>query len=373
MRLPGTLGKIDIAKSEELFLKAIEGGINYFDTAYLYPGSEDALGQILEKHGLRNKVFIATKLPQAMCQSRADFDKYFDIQKKRLRTDHVDYYFMHAMADLAQWERLVSLGIKEWIAEKKASGEIRRVGFSFHGMRQEFTALLNAYDWDFCQIQYNYLNTTYQAGTDGLQEAARLGLPVFIMEPLLGGKLATGLPKKAEALLRQADPQRTNAAWALRWIWNQSEPTLLLSGMNSLEQLTENLRLADEARVGMIQGPEAAALNKAIDAVKESYKIPCTGCNYCMPCPQKINIPALFAAYNSSYSMGKMSGLSSYVISVGALSAEPHYASSCVKCGLCEKRCPQHIAIRDSLVSVTKRLEPFFLKPIMRLVTKIVR
>jgi uncharacterized protein len=373
MRLPGTLGKIDIAKSEELFLKAIEGGINYFDTAYLYPGSEEALGQILEKHGLREKVFIATKLPQAMCQSRSDFDKYFDIQKKRLRTGYVDYYFMHAMADLGQWEHLVSLGIKEWIAEKKASGEIRRVGFSFHGMRAEFSSLLNAYDWDFCQIQYNYLNTAYQAGTDGLQEAARLGLPVFIMEPLLGGKLATGLPKKAEAALRQADPQRTNAAWALRWIWNQSEPTLLLSGMNTLDQLEENLRLANEALPGMTPATEAAALDAAIDLIKKSYKIPCTGCNYCMPCPQKINIPALFAAYNASYSMGKMSGLSSYVISVGALSADPHYASSCVKCGLCEKRCPQHIAIRDSLVSVTKRLEPFYLKPILRLATKLIR
>jgi Predicted oxidoreductases of the aldo/keto reductase family len=373
MRLPGTMGKIDLGKTEELFLKAIEGGVNYFDTAYLYPGSEEALGQILEKHALRDKVFIATKLPQSMCQKAEDFDRFFDIQKKRLRTDHVDYYFMHNISDFKQWEKLVSLGIKDWIAAKKASGEIRRVGFSFHGSSSDFGLMLEAYDWDFCQIQYNYINTSYQAGTEGLKKAAALGLPVFIMEPLLGGKLVTGLPKQAEAALRRADAQRSNAAWALRWVWNQAEPTLLLSGMNAMEQLEENLALADEAKSGMMTATEAGALDEAIAAFRESYKVPCTGCNYCMPCPQKINIPALFTAYNASFAMGKVYGITAYLSSAGAFSSEPHYASSCVKCGACEKKCPQHIAIRDSLVAVSRRLEPFYLKPMMKLASKVMR
>lgn len=373
MRLPGTMGKIDLGKTEGLFLKAIEGGINYFDTAFLYPGSEEAVGQILEKHQLRDRVYIATKLPQSACQKREDFDKYFEIQKKRLRTDHVDYYFMHNISDFGQWEKLVSLGIKEWIASKKASGEIRRIGFSFHGSSVDFSAMLEAYDWDFCQIQYNYINTAYQAGIEGLRKAAALGLPVFIMEPLLGGKLATGLPKRAEAELRKADPSRTNAAWALRWVWNQGEPTLLLSGMNAIEQLEENLRLADEAHEGMVSGAEAAALDKAIEAFRESYKVPCTGCNYCMPCPQKINIPSLFTAYNASFAMGKGYGINAYLSSVGAFSGEPHYASSCVKCGVCEQRCPQHITIRDSLVAVSRRLEPFYLKPMLKLASRVMR
>jgi uncharacterized protein len=373
MRLPGGPGRVDIAKTEKLFLKAIEGGINYFDTAYLYPGSEDAIGQIFEKRGLRDKVFLATKLPQSMCHAASDFDKFFDMQKQRLRTDHVDYYFMHNISDFKQWESLRELGIVDWIKKKKVSGEIRQVGFSFHGPQGDFASMLEAYDWDFCQIQYNYMNTEYQAGRAGLKNAAARGIPVFIMEPLLGGKLATSLPKKAEAILRQQSADESSAAWGLKWVWNQSEVTLLLSGMNEMAQLEENLALADAAKANMMSVAENEALDKAISVFRESYKVPCTGCNYCMPCPQQINIPALFTAYNASFAVSRMYGMNAYITSAGALSAEPHFASACVKCGACESRCPQHIAIRDSLVSVKRRLEPFYLKSLLSLASKAMR
>ncbi len=373
MRLPGTVGRPDIGRTEQLFIRAIEGGVNYFDTAYLYPGSEEAVGQVLDRHHLRDKIYIATKLPHTLCHEAADFDRYFDIQKKRLRTDRIDYYLIHSVSERQQWRRLCAIGIETWIDSKKASGEIRRVGFSFHGARDEFGPLLDAYDWDFSQIQYNYMNTSYQAGTNGLRNAAGRGLPVIVMEPLLGGKLATGMPRKAAALLRENDESFSNAAWALRWIWNQEEPTLVLSGMNSMEQLEENLVLAEAAKPGMLTQREIDTLARAVAAIKETDKVPCTACNYCMPCPQNINIPACFTAYNASFSMGRIYGITAYVTTTGGISKTPHFASSCVKCGKCESKCPQHIAIRDSLEDVTRRLEPFPLKPVLSLVSRVLR
>jgi uncharacterized protein len=373
MRLPGPIGRPDLGRTERLFQRAIERGVNYFDTAFVYPGSEDAVGQVLERLGARDRVFLATKLPHARCRAPADIDAVFDQQKKRLRTWRIDYYLMHNVSEPAHWEGLRAAGIEEWLRRKRESGEIRRVGFSFHGTRDAFGRLLDAYDWDFCQIQYNYMNTTYQAGTEGLRNAARRGLPVIVMEPLLGGKLATNLPPRAMAALREHDPESSNAAWALRWVWNQPEPTLLLSGMNAMEQLEENLALADAAAPGMMGPAEEAALERAVAAFKESDKVPCTACNYCMPCPQQINIPACFTAYNASFAMGRVHGITSYVTTVNAVSQSPRYASSCVKCGVCESRCPQHIPIRDSLAAAARRLEPFPLKPALRLVGRMMR
>lgn len=372
MRFPRNLTQIDLNKTEKLILEAIDKGINYFDTAYIYGGSEEAFGTILQKNNIRDKIYIATKLPYFKCKKYEDFDTLFQTQLERLHTDYIDYYLIHNLCDLKNWQQLCDLGIERWIAEKKKLGAIKQIGFSFHGMYDEFLALLDAYDWDFCQIQYNYVNTHYQAGTAGLLKAAEKGIPVIVMEPLLGGKLANGLPPKAVNLFKSVDAELTPAAWALKWLWNQKEVTVLLSGMNDDAQLSENLHLANGSTPDMLTEKEMRIFDDVTEAFRSSYKIPCTGCNYCMPCPKQINIPACFSAYNMSYTVGFLSGLQQYVTSTGASHpSASHAPSTCIKCGKCEGHCPQHIQIRDSLQVVTKRMEPFWFKPAMKLVAKI--
>ena len=373
MRLPSAHGQINIDKTEELFLKAIDKGINYFDTAYLYPGSEAAIGKIFSKHNLRKDVYIATKLPLMMCRKASDFERIFQTELERLQTDYIDYYFMHMLTSPKQWEQLCALGIREWIAEKREKGQIRQVGFSFHGKKEDFIELADIYDWDFCQIQYNYINTHYQAGTEGLKYASAKGLPVFIMEPMLGGRLANGLPKKALKVMKDSDKNMTPVGWALKWLWNQQEVTMLLSGMNEMEQLDENVRLAEDSVPEMFSDKENETIEQVIKVFNDSYKIPCTGCSYCMPCPQGINIPGCFAAYNSSYSISKSVGMNQYMLSTGAMSQTPVLASACIKCGKCESHCPQSIPIREALVDVRKRLQPFWMKPAIAVVRKVMR
>ncbi len=373
MRLPSTRGKINIEKTEKLFLKAIDKGINYFDTAYLYPGSEAAIGQIFEKHNLRDKVFLATKLPIMMCKKTPDFDRYFKIELERLKTGYVDYYFMHMITSAEQWQILCDLGIEDWIARMKAEGKVKNVGFSFHGKREDFIKLVDMYEWDFCQIQYNYMNENYQAGVAGLHYASKKGLPVFIMEPLLGGRLANGVPNDALKVMEKANPDMTPVAWSLKWLWNQPEVTMLLSGMNEMEQLDENIALADSSTAGMWQDTEMDTIAKVVEIFNEAYKIPCTGCGYCMPCPKNINIPGLFASYNTSHAMGKSLGMNQYMINTGAMTQTPAFPSDCIKCGKCEQHCPQNIPIRESLVEVKKRMEPFWFRPVMAIAKKFVR
>ena len=374
MRFPKNMGQTDMKKTEELVTRAVELGINYFDTAYLYPGNEDALGKIVKKNNLREKINIATKLPFGQCKAYEDFDRFLEMQKKSLQTDYIDYYFIHCIGELAQWQHLCELGIERWIAEKKASGEIRRIGFSFHGKRDEFLEIIEAYDWEFCQIQYNYLNINYQAGVTGLKAAFAKGIPVFIMEPLLGGKLATGLPEKAVNLLKGQNSQWSPAAWGLNWLWNQAEVTMLLSGMNEMSQLEENVALANEAKVGMFDEKEDRAIEEVIKIIGESYKVPCTGCAYCMPCPQGINIPACFSAYNALYAMGRYTGLQQYILSTGGIgNGKTHYASDCIGCKKCERHCPQDIEIAKEMKLVKRRLESFYLKPALAIARKVMR
>ncbi|MBQ1881352.1 MAG: aldo/keto reductase, partial [Lachnospiraceae bacterium] len=240
---------IDYEKAEKEVLLAIEKGINYFDTAYIYLGSEECLGRILEENHCRDKVYIATKLPQYMLHTNKAIEKTFREQLTRLRTDYIDYYLMHMFTDLSEWESLEALGIREWIDEKKADGSIRNIGFSYHGNTETFLKILNAYDWDFCQIQYNYLDETSQAGRKGLQAAGEKGIPVIIMEPLRGGKLVD-LPEKAKEELKKSGTGYTAAELGLRWLWDQPEVTCVLSGMNSREMIEENIRIASEADPG---------------------------------------------------------------------------------------------------------------------------
>ena len=352
---------VDIDKTEQELLAAIRSGVNYLDTAYIYPGSEAALGEILERNGLRDQVRIATKLPQYLVKNRDSLDKYFDEELSRLRTDRVDYYLMHHLTDIAQWERLKTVGVLDWIAEKKAAGAIRNIGFSYHGNSDNFLKILADYDWDFCQIQYNYLDETTQAGVVGLKAAAARGIPVVIMEPLRGGKLVNKLPEAAKQLMARHERGWSPADWGLRWLWDQPEVTVVLSGMNSLAMVEENVRIASEAAVGAFSAEDRAFLQRILDIIREKEKVGCTGCRYCMPCPKGVDIPGYFSSYNLMYTESKVSGWRHFFQAV-ALSAEPSFASQCVQCGKCEKHCPQGIPIREQLKKAEKALLPWPVK-----------
>ncbi len=348
---------IDYEKAERELLHAIDLGINYFDTAYVYPGSEELLGKVLEGNGVRDKVSIATKLPQYLVHNAATVDRFFDEELRRLRTDHIDYYLMHMVTDLAQWENLQRLGIEDWVAAKKASGQIGQIGFSFHGGTDAFVSVLEAYDWDFCQIQYNYLDEHTQAGRRGLMAAAERGIPVIIMAPLRGGKLVDLMPEEGRRLL-EASPRGWSAAeWAFRWLWDQPQVTCVLSGMNSLEMIDENCRVASDAEPGQLTEDDFALLAQVCDAINARVRVGCTGCGYCMPCPQGVDIPALFRCYNHMYTEGKASGRKEYWQTV-SLRKTKAFARQCVGCGKCERHCPQGIEIRRQIHIADRELRP---------------
>jgi predicted aldo/keto reductase-like oxidoreductase len=342
-------------ETERMVMTAINKGVNYFDTAYMYQNSEETLGTILAKNKKRPSVFIATKLPLIICKSVGDFDKFFNKQMARLKTDYIDYYLMHMITDADQWRMFCEWGIEEWIDEKKRSGKIRQLGFSFHGSRGEFLKILDVHKWDFCQIQYNYSNENFQAGKEGLKAAFAKGIPVMIMEPLLGGKLATGLPKEAAAIFAKNDPSVSPATWGLRWLWNQEEVTCVLSGMSTVTQMEENIQSAENFRP--LTESELTVYKEVIGIFNGAYKIQCTGCNYCMPCPKGINIPGCFAAYNTSFVQNFVTGIQQYITSTAAISKKPYSPRLCVECGKCESRCPQHLLIRKSLKQVAGRME----------------
>ena len=368
MRFPRKQGHIDMQATEAQLLQAIEGGVNYFDTAYIYPGSEAALGQILQKNGLREQVNIATKLPHYLIKSMEQMEKLFQEELRRLRTDHVDYYLMHMLTDTAAWSRLQAMGIEQWLADKKASGAIRQVGFSYHGNTDMFCRLIDAYDWDFTQIQYNYMDEHSQAGRRGLQYAASKGIPVVIMEPLRGGKLVNRLPKAALDIFWQYPVKGTPAQWAFRWLWNQPEVTVVLSGMNSHEMIRENIQTACDTHVGDLKEAEEAMLQRVVQAINSTMKVGCTGCGYCMPCPKGVDIPGTFAAYNRLYQEGRFAGIKEYFMCTAARK-ESTAASNCIGCGKCEKHCPQSLPIRSHLQDAQKELEISVYKIGRKLVT----
>ena len=367
MRFPQTMGKINMAETEREIMTAIEHGVNYFDTAYVYPGSEAALGEILERNHVRDKVNIATKLPHYLIKSREGLDKLFTEELRRLRTDHIDYYLMHMLTDIDTWNRLKSLGIEEWLKDKKEKGIIRQVGFSYHGNSEMFCRLVDAYDWDFCQIQYNYLDEHSQAGRRGLHYANAKDLPVIIMEPLRGGKLVTRLPEEAKKVFANYKVKHTPAQWAFRWLWNQPEVTCVLSGMNSDEMVRDNIQTASTISVGELGPEEEAMLQQVVKAINGKMKVGCTGCGYCMPCPRNVDIPGTFAAYNRRYTESRFWGFMDYVICT-ALRKKSTAASNCIECGKCEKHCPQHIEIRQNLKKAQKEMEG----PVYKIVRKVV-
>lgn len=358
MRFTKKGNSIDFEKAEKEVLHGIECGINYYDTAYAYPGNEECLGKILEKNNVRDKVKIATKLPQYLMKKPEQIEKTFNEELRRLRTDYIDYYLMHMCTDIQNWDNLKSLGIEEWIAEKKKSGAIRQIGFSYHGDSDMFIKILNAYDWDFCQIQYNYVDEYTQAGRKGLREAAKKGIPVIIMEPLRGGKLVNMLPEEAKKIIEEDSRGWSSAEWGLRWLWDQPEVTCVLSGMNSIEMIDENVRIASETEAKSLGPNEFMVYRKIKEAIQRTEKVGCTGCGYCMPCPKGVDIPGTFACYNLMYSAKKSTGRFEYARNIG-VRITPGFATQCVGCGKCEKHCPQSIEIRNKLKEADKALRPW--------------
>ena len=360
MRFPKKGNGFDYDEIERELRYAIDNGVNYFDTAYLYPGNEEAFGKVLERIGARDKINIATKMPHYFMKSVEEAEKRFNEQLARLRTDHVDYYLMHMLPDVRSWQALLDRGIDKWLEDKKREGKIKRVGFSFHGSSELFIKLLHSYDWEFAQIQYNYIDENTQAGARGLKEAATMGIPVIIMEPLRGGRLVNGIPEKAKEIIRTSTPGWSPAEFGLRWLWNQPEVTTVLSGMNSMDMVTENVRIASETGVNSLTTNDMHTYEKVIEEIERKVKVKCTGCGYCMPCPAGVDIPGCFKTYNTSYVESYADGVREYFMCT-AMKNERAMASQCKKCGKCETHCPQGIHIRDELVRVKRRFEnPIF-------------
>ena len=356
MRFTRKGGGIDLDKAEKEIRLALEGGVNYFDTAYIYPGSEAALGEIFRRIGCREKIQIATKLPHYLIKSMDGIEKIFKEELKRLQTDYIDYYLMHMLTDVETWEKLKKLGIEQWIDDKKKSGKIRHIGFSYHGHTDMFCRLIDAYDWDFTQIQYNYMDEHSQAGRRGLKYAAEKGIPVIIMEGLRGGKLVDLLPESARKLIACHEPKRSPAEWAFRWLYTQPEVTCVLSGMNSCEMVTENLRIADETKAGDFTEEDFALIEKVKKEIQKTVKVGCTGCGYCMPCPMGVDIPEAFRCYNNYYAEGKGAAKREYM-QCTLFRKDHSNASGCIGCGKCETHCPQQIPIRKELKEAAARLE----------------
>jgi len=360
MRFTKKNGAVDLDKAEAELMRAIDGGVNYLDTAYIYAGNEQALGKILARTGCRERVYLATKLPQYLIKSVAGAEKIFREELSRLGTDYIDYYLMHMITDVAAWRKLEQLGIREWIAEKKRSGQIRHIGFSFHGNTDMFLQVLNAYDWDFCQIQYNYMDEHSQAGRRGLEAARAKGIPVIIMEPLRGGRLVNLLPRQALEAMAASGRAWNPAQWGFNWLWDQAGVSCVLSGMNSMEMVEQNLQAAAQAAVGSFTESDFACIDAVRSALNASIRVNCTGCGYCMPCPRGVDIPGSFRCLNEIPIEGRKKAAKEYW-QVTALKETPGSASGCIGCGKCESHCPQQLPIRDLLRQAAAKLEtPFY-------------
>ncbi|WP_440950527.1 aldo/keto reductase [Methanosphaerula subterraneus] len=361
MRLPMRAdGSIDEERATKQVRSAIDHGVDYVDTAWPYHmgQSEPFVGRALAD-GYREKVKLATKLPSWLIESREDMDKLLDAQLERLRTDHIDYYLVHALVgDL--WDAVEKLGVADFLDKARADGRIRNAGFSFHGAGEDFNRIVDAYDWDFCQIQYNFLDEKNQAGTAGLEYAASRGLGVIIMEPLRGGNLTKTVPSAVREIWDEAPTKRTPAEWAFRWIWNHPEVTVVLSGMNEETHIQENLTLADQGYPNSLTEAELRLVKKVEITYRELMKVGCTGCRYCMPCPSGVNIPLCFEEYNNLYLVDNPDEEKfMYAARLGGAVAlgEAEFASLCVQCGQCVERCPQQIDIPAVLESVVAELE----------------
>ncbi len=375
MRLPQKSMKIDEERAIALIRLAADGGINYFDTAPPYHAgeSERVLGKALQD-GYREKVKIATKLSHFMLHKPEDMEKMLNLQLQKLQTDHIDYYLLHAL-DAEIWAKLQGFGVLKFLDQAKKDGKIINVGFSFHGSPKTFREIIAAEDWTMCQIQYNFLDENLQAGTEGLKFAAAQKLAVMIMEPLRGGSLAGKLPKEVKKIYEDTGQERSAAEWALRWVWNHPEVTVVLSGMNTEAQLQENLATAETALPGAMSSQDLEVVGKVAATYRRLMRVPCTGCSYCMPCPNGVNIPANFNLYNQYHMFGnKLYTRGFYAIMLmGIMSGERSDAALCKNCGVCVKKCPQHINIPEELAAVKGCLGGWQTKLMMPIIKRIAK
>ncbi len=365
MRFPTKGIKIDENLAKEQMLYAVNEGINYFDTAYIYHSgqSEVFLGKFLKEYNLREKVFIADKLPTFLIRKENQIESFFNTQLKRLDTNYIDYYLMHMLDSLHSWNTLKDYGILNFIEENKKSGKIKYIGFSFHGRCEEFMKILEDYKWDFCQIQYNYLDEYNQAGIKGLKRAYELGIDVIIMEPLRGGSLASKAPKKVIKKFVDYKENSNVASWAFKWLYNQKEVSVVLSGMNDLVHIKENIKTANDSDINCMTKKELEIVDEVKQIYKDLMKVPCTSCGYCMPCPVNVDIPACFTDYNNKYYFGGYQIRQQYITkSIGGIGYEKSGADLCINCGKCKKHCPQNIDIPKKLKEAHKSLDNIFIR-----------
>ena len=360
MRLAEKDGRIDEELAARQIRYAIDRGVNYIDTAWPYHGgeSEPFVGRVLAS-GYRQRVKLATKLPAWLVRSRADMDRFLDAQLKKLATSQIDYYLVHSLTG-PTWDQVAPLGVAEFLDRAQSDGRIANAGFSFHGLREDFKRIVDAYAWEFCQIQYNFLDQENQAGTEGLQYAASKGLGVVVMEPLRGGALAASpQPPAIEALWQEAGSRRTPAEWALRWVWNHPEVVVALSGMNDDAQVEENLNTASNACPGSLTDTEVNLVERVAKKYREIMKVGCTGCGYCQPCPSGVNIPECFALLNAFHTFGqRWQAEFLYVLRLGAIiHGSPGYASLCSNCRDCVQKCPQELDVPSLLEQVVSQFE----------------
>jgi hypothetical protein len=361
MRLPVKDAKIDEKRAIGQIRYAIDRGVNYVDTAWPYHSgeSEPLLGKAL-KDGYRDRVKVATKLPSWMIKTREDMDRYLDAQLERLGTDRIDYYLLHALNGTS-WDILDGFGVRDFLDRAREDGRIVNAGFSFHGLGDDFKRIVDAYPWVFCQIQYNYLDQKYQAGTEGLKYAASKNLGVIVMEPLRDGNLRlSAQPPAVQAIWNEAKAKRTPAEWGLRWVWNHPEVTVVLSGMNDESHIDENLYSADAAFAGSLTEADISLVERVSLKYRELMKVGCTGCGYCMPCPSEVMIPICFEEYNRMHMFGDNEAVKfRYALRMSGdlVDGRPGYASQCVQCGECLDKCPQQIPIPEFLAQVTDEME----------------
>ena len=350
--------RIDEEQAMEMIHHAIDKGINYFDTAYPYHGYDFSKGGASEpflakalKNGYREKVYVATKLPSWLVESREDMDRFLEEQLERLDTSYIDFYLLHAL-DGMNWEKLLRFGVLDFLNKALETGKIRYAGFSYHDETELFKEIVDAYDWSFCQIQYNYMDEEYQAGKEGLLYAAEKGLAVVAMEPLRGGTLVNGLPPEAREVMHKTAPDRTTVGWALQWLWKQPGVTMVLSGMSHLDHLKENLQLARDFAETQWTEKDENALQGVVKIIRGKQMVDCTACSYCMPCPEGVNIPRNFALFNDYHMLQDPAAKFRYQ----RLLSDTAKASNCIQCGLCEPQCPQNIPIRAELAHVDELL-----------------
>jgi len=364
MRLPvvGGTGKaadiwdpkkpIDDTLAIDMMQYAVDQGINYFDTAFIYHGgkSEVVLGKAIKD--CREKIMLATKLPAWMVKNPEDFDSFLNKQLARLDSAYLDFYLLHGL-NRPLWQSMKEMGALEYLEKQLANGRIRYAGFSFHDDVEIFKEIVDGFDWTLAQIQYNYFDEYYQAGKEGLEYAASKGIGVVIMEPLRGGKLTDAIPEEVQKIWESAQKQRSPAEWALRWVWNHPEVSTALSGMSTMEQLEENIAIAEDATPNSLSEGELALISQATAVYKNMLKIDCTGCAYCMPCPNGVNIPMNFSIYNDTF-MFKDAEIS-YLLYNNMLAPEQR-ASNCHECGECQDHCPQQLDIMEKLKAVHEKL-----------------